>query len=92
MTVELVIAPRIRDLGEGMMVRRALPYAKRRMVGPFIFLDEMGPATFAPGTGVDVRPHPHIGLATVTYLFEGAMLHQDSTGAVSEIVPGDVNW
>jgi redox-sensitive bicupin YhaK (pirin superfamily) len=62
------------------------------MVGPFIFFDHMGPATFAPGSGVDVRPHPHIGLATVTYLFEGAILHRDSLGSVQRITPGDVNW
>ena len=89
--VELVIEPRPRDLG-GFEVRRVLPYVKRRMVGPFVFLDHIGPATFAPGTGVDVRPHPHIGLATVTYLFEGEMMHRDSVGAVQNIMPGDVNW
>ena len=89
--VELVIEPRPRDLG-GFEVRRVLPYAQRRMVGPFVFLDHIGPATFAPGTGIDVRPHPHIGLATVTYLFEGEMMHRDSVGAVQNIMPGDVNW
>jgi len=89
--VELVIEPRPRDLG-GFEVRRVLPYVKRRMVGPFVFLDHIGPAVFAPGTGVDVRPHPHVGLATVTYLFEGEMMHRDSTGAVRNIMPGDVNW
>lgn len=89
--VELVIEPRPRDLG-GFEVRRVLPFVKRRMVGPFVFLDHIGPATFAPGTGVDVRPHPHIGLATVTYLFEGEMMHRDSVGAVQNIMPGDVNW
>jgi redox-sensitive bicupin YhaK (pirin superfamily) len=89
--VELVIEPRARDLG-GFEVRRILPYARRRMVGPFVFLDHIGPAVFAPGTGVDVRPHPHIGLATVTYLFEGEMMHRDSVGAVQNIMPGDVNW
>ncbi len=89
--VELVIEARPRDLG-GFEVRRILPHAKRRMVGPFVFLDHIGPATFAPGTGIDVRPHPHIGLATVTYLFEGEMMHRDSVGAVRNIMPGDVNW
>ena len=89
--VELVIEPRPRDLG-GFEVRRVLPYVKRRVVGPFVFLDHIGPATFAPGTGIDVRPHPHIGLATVTYLFEGEMMHRDSVGAVQNIMPGDVNW
>ncbi|MGE0667248.1 MAG: pirin family protein [Sphingomonadales bacterium] len=89
--VELVIEPRPRDLG-GFEVRRILPHAKRRMVGPFVFLDHIGPATFAPGKGIDVRPHPHIGLATVTYLFEGEMMHRDSVGAVQNIMPGDVNW
>ncbi len=73
-------------------MRRLLPTAACRNVGPFIFLDHIGPAQFAPGGGIDVRPHPHIGLATVTYLFEGAMLHRDSLGVVQEIRPGDVNW
>lgn len=89
--VELVIEPRARDLG-GFEVRRLLPFAQRRMVGPFIFFDHMGPADFAPGTGIDVRPHPHIGLATVTYLFEGEILHRDSLGFVQAIRPGAVNW
>ncbi len=89
--IELVIEGRPRDLG-GFSVRRVLPYATRRMVGPFIFLDEMGPIAFPPGNGIDVRPHPHIGLATVTYLFEGALLHRDSLGTVQEIRPGEVNW
>ncbi|MEE4202936.1 MAG: pirin family protein [Halieaceae bacterium] len=80
-----------KDLG-GFTVTRLLPHAEKRMVGPFIFLDHMGPAEFAPGDGIDVRPHPHIGLATLTYLFEGAMLHQDSLGNHLEILPGDVNW
>ncbi|MDP2227732.1 MAG: pirin family protein [Moraxellaceae bacterium] len=82
---------RAQDLG-GFDVRRLLPAAACRNVGPFIFLDHIGPAQFAPGGGIDVRPHPHIGLATVTYLFEGAMLHRDSLGVVQEIRPGDVNW
>lgn len=90
--IELIIAPRPRDLGDGFFVRRVLPYARRRMVGPFIFLDEMGPVAFAPGTGLDVRPHPHIGLATVTYLFEGEIRHRDSLGFDQIIRPGDVNW
>lgn len=90
--VELVIPPRMRDLGEGFMVNRALPYAKRRAVGPFVFFDEMGPADFPPGEGIDVRPHPHIGLATVTYLFEGSILHRDSLGSLQAIRPGEVNW
>lgn len=80
-----------KDLG-GFSVRRLLPAAKCRAVGPFIFFDHMGPVVFAPGQGVDVRPHPHIGLATVTYLFEGGLLHRDSLGTVQEIRPGDVNW
>lgn len=90
--VDLIIMPRSRDLGEGFMVRRILPYAKRRHVGPFVFFDHMGPADFAPGQGLDVRPHPHIGLATVTYLFEGEIMHRDSLGVVQPIRPGDVNW
>jgi hypothetical protein len=89
--IEIVIEPRTRDLG-GFTVGRVLPYAKRRMVGPFIFFDEMGPADFAPGTGIDVRPHPHIGLATVTYLFEGEIRHRDCLGFDQVIRPGDVNW
>ncbi len=89
--IALLINARDRDLG-GFSVGRVLPYAKRRLVGPFIFFDHMGPADFGPGTGIDVRPHPHIGLATVTYLFEGAMVHRDSLGYVQKISPGDVNW
>lgn len=89
--VDLTITPREKDLG-GFSVRRVLPYASRRMVGPFIFLDHMGPANFAAGQGMDVRPHPHIGLATVTYLFEGEMFHRDSIGSAQEILPGAVNW
>ena len=80
-----------KDLG-GFQVRRLLPGHPVRMVGPFIFFDHMGPAVFPAGAGVDVRPHPHIGLATVTYLFEGAMMHRDSLGSVQRITPGDVNW
>lgn len=82
----------VKDLGDGFEVRRVLPAAARRMIGPFIFFDHMGPARFAPGRGIDVRPHPHIGLATVTYLFEGAIMHRDSLGCVQRIAPGDVNW
>ncbi len=74
------------------MVRRALPSAHRRMVGPFIFFDQMGPAVFRPGDGLDVRPHPHIGLATVTYLLDGEIMHRDSLGSVQAIRPGEVNW
>ena len=90
--VETVILPPVRDLGDGFRVRRALPSAHRRMVGPFIFFDQMGPAAFGSGEGLDVRPHPHIGLATVTYLLEGEILHRDSVGSVQAIRPGEVNW
>jgi redox-sensitive bicupin YhaK (pirin superfamily) len=86
------ILPRTRDLGDGFAVQRVLPSAGRRMVGPFIFLDQFGPADFPAGEGLDVRPHPHIGLATVTYLFAGAILHRDSLGSVQSITRGDVNW
>jgi hypothetical protein len=89
-SVSLLIESRLRDLG-GFSVRRVLPAAKRRMVGPFIFFDHMGPASFAPGQGMDVRPHPHIGLATVTYLFSGELIHRDSLGFVQPIRPGAVN-
>jgi redox-sensitive bicupin YhaK (pirin superfamily) len=89
--IERVITSRPRDLG-GFSVRRVLPAVGRQTVGPFIFWDQMGPATFAPGHGMDVRPHPHIGLATVTYLFAGEILHRDSLGTVQTIRPGDVNW
>jgi redox-sensitive bicupin YhaK (pirin superfamily) len=89
--IEIVIAPREKDLG-GFSVRRILPYATHRMVGPFIFFDHMGPAEFLPGTGMDVRPHPHIGLATVTYLFEGKIRHRDSLGSDLVIEPGAINW
>ncbi len=85
------LASKQRDLG-GFSVRRILPHAEKTMVGPFIFFDHMGPAEFAPGQGINVRPHPHIGLATVTYLYEGSILHRDSLGNVQEIFPGDVNW
>jgi redox-sensitive bicupin YhaK (pirin superfamily) len=90
--LETVIVPRTRDLGDGFSVRRALPSVRRRMVGPFIFWDQMGPAVFSEGKGLDVRPHPHIGLATVTYLFEGEVLHRDNLGVVQTIQPGALNW
>jgi redox-sensitive bicupin YhaK (pirin superfamily) len=88
--IEAVIVPRARDLG-GFSVRRALPAAGKQMVGPFIFFDQMGPAEFLLGQGVDVRPHPHIGLSTVTYLFDGEIMHRDSLGVVQPIRPGEVN-
>lgn len=88
--IELMIQPKQTDLG-GFSVRRALPSGKRRMVGPWIFFDHMGPAVFPPGEGIDVRPHPHINLATVTYLFEGEMLHRDSLGNELLIQPGEIN-
>jgi len=87
----IAISPHERDLG-GFSVRRLLPSAARRMVGPFVFFDHMGPAQFGPGQGIDVRPHPHIGLATVTYLFDGAIEHRDSLGSLQRITAGDVNW
>ncbi|HXL48488.1 MAG TPA: pirin family protein [Xanthobacteraceae bacterium] len=89
--LELVIVPRVRDLGDGFSVRRALPHGKRQMVGPFIFFDQMGPVQFLAGQGLDVRPHPHIGLATVTYLFDGRVMHRDSEGNALEITPGAMN-
>jgi redox-sensitive bicupin YhaK (pirin superfamily) len=88
----LIIDPREHDLGDGFKVRRALPHVLARHVGPFVFFDHMGPVRFEAGKGVDVRPHPHIGLATVTYLFEGAIEHRDTLGFVQTIRPGDVNW
>ncbi len=89
--IETLIVPRARDIG-GFEVRRALPAPKRQMVGPFIFFDQAGPAEFVTGQGVDVRPHPHIGLATVTYLFRGEFQHRDSLGTDQMIHPGAVNW
>jgi len=80
------------DLGSGFIVTRVLPQAARRSIGPFVFFDYFGPVEFAPGKGIDVRPHPHIGLATITYLFDGAQMHRDTLGSVQEIRPGDVNW
>src|SRR6185503_10764927 len=89
--LETVIVPRPRDLG-GFEVRRVLPSAERRSVGPFVFFDQVGPAELMAGAGIDVRPHPHIGLATVTYLFAGSIVHRDSLGSVQAIEPGAVNW
>lgn len=89
--IETVIVPRARDIG-GFEVRRALPTHGRQMVGPFIFFDEMGPAEFLTGSGIDVRPHPHIGLGTVTYLYKGEFEHRDSLGTHQMIYPGEVNW
>jgi redox-sensitive bicupin YhaK (pirin superfamily) len=88
--IELIIRPGKKDLG-GFSVRRALPFPNRRMVGPWIFFDHAGPATFEPGDGIDVRPHPHINLATVTYMFEGSFQHKDSLGNDVEVKPGDIN-
>ncbi|MGC1466808.1 MAG: pirin family protein [Pseudolabrys sp.] len=86
-----VIAPRTVDLGDGFAVRRALPSVQTRMVGPFVFFDHFGPAVFRSGQGIDVRPHPHIGLSTVTYLFDGEIVHRDSLGTAAPIRPGEVN-
>ena len=86
-----LVTPREHDLG-GFVVRRAVPSIEARSVGPFVFVDHMGPALFEPGRGIDVRPHPHIGLATVTYLWAGALRHRDTLGSVQDILPGDVNW
>jgi len=90
--LDLIIESRPRDIGGGLMVGRVLPFVRRRMVGPFIFLDHMGPADFRSGEGIDVRPHPHIGLATVTYLFDGEIHHHDNLGYSQKIKPGAVNW
>src|ERR1044072_7443846 len=89
--IQTVIVPRSRDLGS-FEVRRALPSPQSQMVGPFIFFHHMGPAEFILGQGMDVRPHPHIGLSTVTYLFTGEILHRDSLGTVRPIRPGELNW
>jgi redox-sensitive bicupin YhaK (pirin superfamily) len=91
-SIEVVIVPPTHDLGDGFQVRRALPSRQRRMVGPFVFFDQMGPTVLRPGVGLDVRPHPHIGLATVTYLFDGEIIHRDSLGTIQAIRPGEVNW
>jgi len=90
--IELEIPARVRELGGGVNVRRVLPTSVRRMVGPFIFFDHMGPVAGDPGFGFDVRPHPHINLATVTFLYEGEMVHRDSLGSEQAIRPGAVNW
>jgi hypothetical protein len=87
-----LVVPRTADLGDGFTVRRALPSAQSRMVGPFVFFDHFGPTVFRSGKGLDVRPHPHIGLATVTYLFDGEIMHRDSLGTAVAIRPGAVNW
>jgi redox-sensitive bicupin YhaK (pirin superfamily) len=87
--VEQIILPAVRDLGDGFQVRRALPSMHRRMIGPFIFLDRFGPVAFQAGEGLDTRPHPHIGLATLTYLIDGEILHRDSEGIVQSIRPGE---
>ena len=90
--IELLIQGRAHDLGGGFSVRRVLPSVKRRMIGPFVFLDHFGPMDVPPGGGMEVQPHPHIGLATVTYLFDGGIFHRDSLGFAQPIKPGDVNW
>jgi redox-sensitive bicupin YhaK (pirin superfamily) len=90
--LDMIIESRRKDLGDGLVVGRVLPFAQRRMVGPFAFLDHMGPADFQPGQGVDVRPHPHIGLATVTFLFDGEFMHRDNLGYKQPIRPGELNW
>lgn len=86
------IAGRKHDLGGGFYVHRMLPHLRQRMVGPFCFFDHLGPLIIMPGQNIDVRPHPHIGLSTLTYLFEGRLVHRDSLGCVDKIEPGDVNW
>ena len=92
MSIELKLSGHDKDLGGGFMVRRLLPAAERQSVGPFVFFDHFGPLTVEAGANHDVRPHPHIGLATVTYLFDGAMMHRDSVGSVQRIAPGAINW
>jgi redox-sensitive bicupin YhaK (pirin superfamily) len=87
-----MLAPRLHDLGGGFTVKRLLPHASARSIGPFVFLDHIGPALLGPDQGLDVRPHPHIGLATVTFLWEGTIMHRDSVGSAQEIAAGDVNW
>ncbi len=91
-STHLLIEGKLHDLGDGFMVRRMLPSARQRTVGPFVFFDHIGPVDLAPGRGVDVRPHPHIGLSTMTYLFDGVFMHRDSLGVVQPIRPGAVNW
>jgi hypothetical protein len=90
--IETVVVPRSVDLGDDFYVRRALPHTRRRTVGPFVFFDHFGPAVFKAGTGLDVRPHPHIGLSTLTYLYDGEITHRDSLGVAAAIRPGEVNW
>ena len=92
MSVQLKLTGHDKDLGGGFMVRRLLPSAQKQAVGPFLFFDHFGPVTVMPGHSHDVRPHPHIGLATVTYLFEGAIMHRDSLGSAQRIEPGAINW
>jgi redox-sensitive bicupin YhaK (pirin superfamily) len=92
MAIQMQLAGQQKDLGGGFVVSRLLPAVRRRSVGPFVFFDHFGPATEQPGLNHDVRPHPHIGLATVTYLFEGAMMHRDSLGNAQRIEPGAINW
>lgn len=89
--IRTILEPKDKDLG-GFSVRRLMPSDTLKSVGPFIFFDHLGPADFSPGTGIDVRPHPHIGLATITYLFEGEILHRDNLGHVQPIRPGEINW
>ncbi|MBD2496422.1 pirin family protein [Nostoc sp. FACHB-280] len=91
MAILQIIEPEVKDLG-GFIARRSLPYPQRQMVGPFIFFDHLGPSVLPTNKGIDVRPHPHINLATLTYLFDGAIMHRDSLGVVQEIQPGAVNW
>jgi redox-sensitive bicupin YhaK (pirin superfamily) len=91
MAILQLIEPEVKDLG-GFVARRSLPYPDRQMVGPFIFFDHLGPSVLPANKGIDVRPHPHINLATLTYLFDGALMHRDSLGTVQEIQPGAVNW
>ena len=92
MPISAIFDGHVKDLGGGFMIRRLLPSIERKAVGPFLFMDHFGPVTQQPGESFDVRPHPHIGLATVTYLFEGAILHRDSLGSIQRIEPGAINW
>lgn len=92
MSIQLKLTGHDKDLGGGFLVRRLLPAAPRQSVGPFLFFDHFGPVAVQPGAAHDVRPHPHIGLATVSYLFEGAIMHRDSLGSVQRIEPGAINW
>ena len=92
MGIQLQLSGQQKDLGGGFTVRRLLPSAQKQSIGPFVFFDHFGPITVKPGDNHDVRPHPHIGLATVTYLFEGAIMHRDSIGSAQRIEPGAINW